>query len=434
VSQTGPHAKEEEKNQNESKKKDVEAPISTTSALKSSQTGPNSKEGEKKRRNGSKKKGKDAHAPEASALKPTEAVAALNSLPGATPLPGEGTTQAIAQLLGLTQDMTLNCTDGSSRSKASSNQRSNKSNTDNTDKHGKEKQQRRTTFSKDVQDIGNAIKLNKKIQGDREKVVKIKAIKRGEVNPQNDANENEIEKKESTGLCTGAKPFVPCGNPEAETAEDQQKQNAKKQDGKKRGGNGKNNKKESKQSSSSSEGKAASGVNLTLQAIQQTKLQKKAATDKHTKRDNSTNDTKPTEEKPRKEDGRKSPTKQNKAVDQAPSKKTTKPQEDRGKKKEKSNLKAKTNAATADAPSTLSPAIPPNQPQTTNDLNYGSGRPIVVVHIAEKPSIAQVSLLLVCRNINMLTLCILTYIQLILLFSTGNCSRLERRRIHQISR
>jgi len=33
--------------------------------------------------------------------------------------------------------------------------------------------------------------------------------------------------------------------------------------------------------------------------------------------------------------------------------------------------------------------IPPNQPQTTNDLNYGAGIPITVVHIAEKPSIGQ---------------------------------------------
>jgi len=35
------------------------------------------------------------------------------------------------------------------------------------------------------------------------------------------------------------------------------------------------------------------------------------------------------------------------------------------------------------------PSIPPNQPQTTNDLRYASGRPITVLHIAEKPSIAQ---------------------------------------------
>lgn len=33
--------------------------------------------------------------------------------------------------------------------------------------------------------------------------------------------------------------------------------------------------------------------------------------------------------------------------------------------------------------------IPPNQPQTTNDLNYGASIPITVVHIAEKPSIGQ---------------------------------------------
>lgn len=33
--------------------------------------------------------------------------------------------------------------------------------------------------------------------------------------------------------------------------------------------------------------------------------------------------------------------------------------------------------------------IPPNQPQLTNDINYGSGKPIVVLHIGEKPSIAQ---------------------------------------------
>ncbi len=44
---------------------------------------------------------------------------------------------------------------------------------------------------------------------------------------------------------------------------------------------------------------------------------------------------------------------------------------------------------TAQSSSSSSAIIPPNQPQTTNDLNYGAGRPIVVVHIAEKPSIGQ---------------------------------------------
>jgi hypothetical protein len=34
-------------------------------------------------------------------------------------------------------------------------------------------------------------------------------------------------------------------------------------------------------------------------------------------------------------------------------------------------------------------SLPPNQPQLTNDINYGKGKPIVVLHIGEKPSIAQ---------------------------------------------
>jgi hypothetical protein len=35
------------------------------------------------------------------------------------------------------------------------------------------------------------------------------------------------------------------------------------------------------------------------------------------------------------------------------------------------------------------PLLPPNQPQTTNDLSYKRGENITVLHIAEKPSIAQ---------------------------------------------
>lgn len=37
----------------------------------------------------------------------------------------------------------------------------------------------------------------------------------------------------------------------------------------------------------------------------------------------------------------------------------------------------------------LAPSIPPNQPQLTNDLNYGRGESITVLHVGEKPSIAQ---------------------------------------------
>lgn len=41
-------------------------------------------------------------------------------------------------------------------------------------------------------------------------------------------------------------------------------------------------------------------------------------------------------------------------------------------------------------------AVPPNQPQLTNDINYKRGETITVLHVAEKPSIAQVSISTVC--------------------------------------
>ena len=37
----------------------------------------------------------------------------------------------------------------------------------------------------------------------------------------------------------------------------------------------------------------------------------------------------------------------------------------------------------------FTPTIPPNQPQTTNSLEYGRGENITVLHVAEKPSIGQ---------------------------------------------
>jgi DNA topoisomerase-3 len=66
-------------------------------------------------------------------------------------------------------------------------------------------------------------------------------------------------------------------------------------------------------------------------------------------------------------------------------------QESNQKRKEKkSKSKSKKNIATENTrASSLTPAIPPNQPQTTNDLNYKKGEKIVVLHVAEKPSIAQ---------------------------------------------
>ena len=53
----------------------------------------------------------------------------------------------------------------------------------------------------------------------------------------------------------------------------------------------------------------------------------------------------------------------------------------------KSTKEKSTEDDAVDAPH--KPSIPPSEPQTTNDLNYGRGQKITVLHIAEKPSIAQ---------------------------------------------
>lgn len=68
-----------------------------------------------------------------------------------------------------------------------------------------------------------------------------------------------------------------------------------------------------------------------------------------------------------------------------------------GKEKNKGNSKGgnnknnnSTNKATTSSATVKSKnQIPPNQPQQTSDINYGSGESITVFHVAEKPSIAQ---------------------------------------------
>jgi len=60
--------------------------------------------------------------------------------------------------------------------------------------------------------------------------------------------------------------------------------------------------------------------------------------------------------------------------------------------KQKKNDPSSAEGAAANATMTkpkLAPSIPPNQPQQTSDLDYGRGEAIVVLHVAEKPSIAQ---------------------------------------------
>lgn len=58
-------------------------------------------------------------------------------------------------------------------------------------------------------------------------------------------------------------------------------------------------------------------------------------------------------------------------------------------KNKKSDKNKKRDKSISGDNSNTTPSIPPSQPQTTNDLNYKKGSPITVLHIAEKPSIAQ---------------------------------------------
>ena len=388
---------------------------------------------------------------------PISGTAAIQSLSSA-PLAGEGTTHAIAALLGLTQELSINNnnnnnngTDHADNSKnsgskgsGSNRKESVKSEVSDTAKQNNKTQnegggKRRTTFSHEVHDISNGIKLNKKIQGGRERADKIKAVKRGEIvvegsddkRQKNDVDDNRVS------LCAEAEPFVPGLAAEEKKAEDEPKQHQlpreqSKKHGAKKGGKGKKkNAKNDKDQSSYNEKQAPSKVaevkadeiqnnklskkkgqrpiqnnsepatgvsNLTLHAIQQSKQQQKKSSVIKQKTDTSDrngaqtgksdlNDTpkidkdkKKTLPKTSKIAEKNSKQNQKKNIDKSP------PTQEKS-----TNPNKKTKAASKTPTNSLSPKIPPNQPQTTNDLNYGADRPIVVVHIAEKPSIAQVS-------------------------------------------
>ena len=77
----------------------------------------------------------------------------------------------------------------------------------------------------------------------------------------------------------------------------------------------------------------------------------------------------------------------NKGSDNNKNDKQTKKKGDKGGKGGKKDGKSAASSKPTNAP--LQPAIPPSQPQTTNPLSYGKGNKISVIHIAEKPSIAQ---------------------------------------------
>lgn len=59
-----------------------------------------------------------------------------------------------------------------------------------------------------------------------------------------------------------------------------------------------------------------------------------------------------------------------------------------GKSKKNHSQKVQGSSSETIKSTSYAPSIPPNQPQTTNDLNYKSGQKVMVLHIAEKPSIA----------------------------------------------
>ena len=64
--------------------------------------------------------------------------------------------------------------------------------------------------------------------------------------------------------------------------------------------------------------------------------------------------------------------------------KKPKPKQNNPKKNKASN----NNSSKSDT-GLLAPSIPPNQPQQTSDINYGKNATITILHVAEKPSIAQ---------------------------------------------
>lgn len=401
--------------------------------------------------------------------------AAIQSL-STTPLPGEDTPKAIAQLLGLTDRVGGNgsTTDGDtttinndtkySGSKGSSTAHRKSVKSQPTLKN---KSKRRATFSQEVvrdttpsnndttmkssyntnTNNNNSAKLNKKIAGDRVKAEEKKnaARHRGEIIVAE--REDVAVTMAEYELRAGAKEFVPIGigggshhknnsgrdqNGQSQKQQPQQPSMEKKNSRGKKKKNAKNNitgendpssnndkqlqkavntmtaddeqiiPKQSKKKNKGQQQQQfhsiepAGSANLTLQAIQQSKQQQKKA-----QKTEKTNEKDISRKQSDKSNGKQSEHRPDNAVNNDKKKPNVQPNKERNnakstkkKKSDKNSDEKKMKAAAVNGITNLSPAIPPNQPQTTNDLNYGAGRPVVVVHIAEKPSIAQVSITL----------------------------------------
>lgn len=94
-----------------------------------------------------------------------------------------------------------------------------------------------------------------------------------------------------------------------------------------------------------------------------------------------------TKEKHNQQDGTKKDKKKDPGDQSNKKKADDKQSKKKGDKSGKKGGKSAASSKPTNAP--LQPAIPPSQPQTTNPLSYGRGNKISVIHIAEKPSIAQ---------------------------------------------
>ncbi|KAL9182687.1 hypothetical protein ACHAXT_013339 [Thalassiosira profunda] len=245
-------------------------------------------------------------------------------------LPGEEVTAAVAQLLGLEDGLPLRGGGGDGALATNGGDASHTS--------------KRATFSADVEDIGTAgseSRIGNDRRRDDGKSKKRQTQKQKSKQGASDGADAMAPAGASDLNATAAE-FVPSFGAMSITSSTQQQQ-----------------------------GKEGSNANLTLQALQQSEKRKQQ---KGKKGKGGKIDTRQKQGK-----GPKNQPREAEAADDAIA-------IDAQRRETKGKQGKKRAPPAVEAPH--KPAIPPNQPQTTNDLNYGAGSPITVVHIAEKPSIA----------------------------------------------
>lgn len=130
-------------------------------------------------------------------------------------------------------------------------------------------------------------------------------------------------------------------------------------------------------------GRGAGRGSATSKQQQQQQQQQKKNNNQQKEQKQQQKDTGSSNAKPKDGDGAKKANKAN-----------AKPSQDKKKAKpaqqQKNNQAKTTTPATKNSDATsFQPSIPPSTPQQTSDINYGRGETITVLHVAEKPSIAQ---------------------------------------------